>query len=312
MRIAVFGAGGVGGYFGGRLAQAGQDVVFIARGDHLQAIQNSGLRVESVKGDFTVQVAQATDDPQEVGPVDVVLVGVKAWQVTDAARAMQPMVGAQTLVIPLQDGVEAPRQLAGVLGEEHVLGGLCRIISRIKAPGKIRHTGIDPYVAFGKMDDGPGERAEQLCRAFAGAQGVTAEIPADIQAAMWRKFLLVASWGGVGAVTRAPIGIVRSQPETRRLLQRALREIVAVAQARDVALPEEAVEETMAFLNALPAGSTTSMQRDIAAGRPSELRSQTGAVVRLGREVGQEAPLHAFIYGSLLPLERRARGEVDF
>ncbi len=241
MRIAVFGAGSVGGYFGGRLAQAGEDVVFIARGDHLKAIQREGLRVESIEGDFVVQPAQASDDPAAVGPVDAILVCVKAWQVPQAAEALRPMIGAETVVVPLQNGVEAPSQLEAVLGPDHVLGGLCRIMSSVVAPGHIRHAGIDPYVAFGRLDKQQSHGIERLREAFSRAKGVRVEIPADIRVAMWRKFLLIAAWSGLGALTRAPIGLIRTQPETREMLQQALQEIHAVAVAHRVALPHEAI-----------------------------------------------------------------------
>ena len=311
MRIAVFGAGSVGGYFGGRLAQAGVEVVFIARGDHLKAIQREGLRVESIEGDFLVQPAQARDDPAAVGPVDAILVCVKAWQVSQAAEALRPMIGAETVVVPLQNGVEAPSQLEAVLGPDHVLGGLCRIMSSVVAPGHIRHAGIDPYVAFGRLDKQQSDGIERLRDAFSRAKGVRVEIPADIRVAMWRKFLLIAAWSGLGALTRAPIGLIRTQPETRGMLQQALREIHAVAVAHRVALPHEAIGETLAFIDGLPPQGTASMQRDIIAGRPSELASQSGAVVRLARETGVEVPVHTFIYQSLLLFEMQARGEAS-
>lgn len=312
MRIAVFGTGAVGGYFGGRLAQAGEEVIFITRGEHLQALRSHGLRVDSVKGDFVVQPAQATDDPAQVGVVDVVLVGVKAWQVPEAAQAMRPLVGPDTCVVPLQNGVEAPVQLAGELGTQHVLGGLCKIISFIAGPGYIRHAGIEPYVAFGELDNRPSQRAGRLRQAFARAVGVTVEIPPDIQGAMWEKFLFIASFGGVGAVSRAPAGILRSVPETRQLLEQAMHEIFAVARARKIALPEDIVGQTMAVVDGLPPEGTASMQRDIMEGRPSELASQNGAVMRLGQEVEVATPMHSFIYHSLLPLELRARGQIQF
>jgi 2-dehydropantoate 2-reductase len=312
MRITVFGTGGVGGYFGGRLAQAGEDVVFIARGEHLRAMQEHGLRVDSIKGDFVIQPVQATDTPAEVGPVDAVLVCVKAWDVPDAAQAMRPMVGAETFAVPLENGVEAPDQLAAGLGREHVLGGLCKIISFIAAPGYIRHAGAEPYVAFGELDKRPSERVERLRQAFAQAAGVTVEVPEDVQAAMWEKFLFIAAISGVGAVTRAPADIMRSIPETRQLLEQAMVEILAVARARGVDLPDQVIPKTMAFIDNLPVGGTASMQRDIIAGRPSELEYQNGTVVRLGQELGVPTPTHAFIYASLLPQELRARGEVAF
>jgi 2-dehydropantoate 2-reductase len=312
MRIAVFGVGGVGGYFGGRLAQAGEEVIFIARGQHLQAIRGHGLRVESVQGGFVAQPVRATDDPAQVGVVDVILVGVKAWQVPEAARAMRPLVGPETFVVPLQNGVEAPAQLAAVLGDQRVLGGFCRIVSLIVEPGHIRQVGGDAYVAFGELDNRPGERAGRLRQAFARAAGLKVEIPADIQAAMWEKFLTISSWGGTGAVTRAPVGVWRSLPETRQMWERAMREVLAVAQARNIALAEEIVPRTMAYVDSLPPAATASMQRDIMSGRPSELDSQSGAVVRLGQEVKVATPVHAFMYHSLLPLELQARGEIQF
>lgn len=312
MRIAVFGTGAVGGYFGGRLAQAGEDVVFIARGEQLRAIRDHGLRVDSIVGDFVVRPAQATDEPQRAGVVDVILVGVKAWQVPQAAEAMRPMVGPDTFVVPLQNGVEAATQLAAVLGERHVLGGFCRLGSHVLGPGHIHHDGAYPYVAFGELDNRPSQRAEQLRQAFARAAGVTAEIPPDIQAATWEKLLLIASLSGVGAVTRAPVGIVRGVPEARQLLEDAMHEVLVVAQARGIPLSDEAVDRMLAFIDGVPPGVTASMQRDIMEGRPSELAYQNGAVVRLGREVGVATPVHSFIYRSLWPLELRARGEVEF
>ncbi|MCJ7775219.1 MAG: 2-dehydropantoate 2-reductase [Desulfobulbaceae bacterium] len=311
MRIAVFGAGGAGGYFGGRLAQAGEEVVFIARGEHLQALRTHGLRVDSVKGDFVLQSVQVTDDPGQVGVVDVVLLGVKAWQVPEVVQVMGPLIGPDTFVVPLQNGVEAAAQLAAVLGAQHVLGGLAKIISFKVGPGHIRHAGAEPYVAFGELDNRLSERAERLRQAFRRA-GVTVDIPPDIQAALWEKFLFIVPWGGVGAVTRAPIGVLRTVPEARQMLEQAMHEILTVALARNIALPENVIGKTMAFVDRLPPDGTASLQRDLVEGKPSELASWNGAVVRLGQEVGVATPLHAFIYHSLLPLELRARGQVQF
>lgn len=311
MRIAIVGVGGVGGYFGGRLAQAREEVIFIARGDHLRALQTEGLRVESVKGDFIIQPAQATDDPASVGAVDAVLVAVKAWQVPQVAEQLRPLLGPETMVVPLENGVEAPDQLAAVLGARHVLGGLCRIISFITGPGQIRHAGIEPYIAFGELDNQPSERVQRLQRAFERA-GVQAEIPANIQVAMWEKFLFIVALSGVGAVTRAPVGVIRGLPQTRLMLEQALHEARAVGLAHGVPLAEDAISKILALVDRTAAESTTSMQRDIQDGRPSELDYQTGTVVRLGQEVGVATPLHTFIYHSLLPQERRARGELEW
>ena len=312
MRIAVFGSGGVGGYFGGRLAEAGVDVSFVARGAHLAAIRERGLRVDSVAGDFTVTAARASDDPAEIGAVDAVLLGVKAWQVREAAEAMKPLIGPGTVVVPLLNGVEAPAQLAAILGEGPVLGGLCGVMAFIEGPGHIRHAGIDPFIRFGELDKARSERVERLAEVFTGAKAVRCEIPEDIHVAMWRKFLFIAASGGVGALARAPFGIVRDQPETAALVEAAMKEIAAVGRARGVALAEDAAPKAFAQYQALPAGGTASMQRDIVSGRPSELEAQSGAVVRLGAAAGVPTPVNAFVHACLLPLERRARGEVEF
>ena len=312
MKIAVFGAGAVGGYFGGRLAQSGEDVTFIARGKHLQAMKDGGLKIDSINGDFIVQPVQATDNPEEVGIVDMVLVAVKAWQVSDAAIAMKSMVGPETFVLPLQNGVEAPSQLAAVLGIEHVIGGLCGLISYMVEPGHICHAGTDPFIRFSELDNSPSDRVELIGEVFERTPGITANIPSDIHAAMWQKFLLITAWSGLGAITRTPIGIFRSQPGTRRMLEQIIVEIYDVARARDINLPEDVVVKTMKFLDALPSAGTASMQRDIMDGKPSELETQNGAVVRLGQEAGVETPVNRFIYTSLLPMEMRAQGQLSF
>jgi 2-dehydropantoate 2-reductase len=311
MRVAVFGVGAVGGYFGGRLAQAGFDVVFIARGETLRALQTQGLRLESPRGKALIHPVRAADGPAGVEPVDVAILGVKAWQVPEAARALRPLLAPGGFALPLQNGVDAPSQLAEELGPDRAVGGLCRIICLTVGPGHVRHLGGEPAVLFGEMDGRPSARTEALRDAFARA-GVVAKIPPDIHVALWEKFLFLAPWSGIGALTRAPIGIMLGVPETRGLFEQAMSEIANVARARGVALPPDAVARSLRFLDAAPPDGTASMQRDIIAGRPSELESQSGAVVRLGREAGVPTPVHAFIYGALLPMERRARGEITF
>ncbi len=311
MRIAIFGTGAVGGYFGAQLARAGEDVVFIARGAHLQAIRAQGLCVETPKGEILILPAQATDDPAQAGVAEVVLLGVKAWQVPDAAQAIRPMLGPETVVVPLQNGVEAASQLAAALGPERVLGGTCGTLSQVTGPGRIRSIGDVHFVKLGELDGRASERAERLRHAFERA-GVKAEIPGDIRQAIWGKFLLVTAFGGVGAVTRAPLGVLRSLPETRRMLEGCLREALAVARAHGVPLGDAAPANALAMLDSMSAAATTSLQRDIADGKPSELEAWNGVAVRLGREAGVATPTHEFIYGSLLPSERRARGEVRF
>jgi 2-dehydropantoate 2-reductase len=307
LTFAVFGTGAVGGYFGGRLAEAGEDVRFIARGGHLAAIRERGLRVSSVDGDFVIHPARVADDPGAIGPVDVVLVGVKAWQVPEAALALRPLLGERTFVVPLQNGIEAPDQLASVLGAERVLGGLCRILVFLDGPGHIRHTGVTPYIAFGELDGAKSDRVERLRAALAATRGITVDVPPDIGIAMWSKFLFITALGGIGALTRSPIGVLRSEPKSRELLRQALEEIQAVAVRNQVALPAETAAKTLAYIDTLPPEGTASMQRDIMEGRPSELEAQVGAVVRLGERLGLPVPVHRRIYDTLLPLERKAR-----
>jgi 2-dehydropantoate 2-reductase len=308
MRIAVVGTGGVGAYFGGRLAQAGESVAFVARGAHLAAMRASGLRVDSVAGDFVLSPVEAAEDPARIGPVDVVLVGVKAWQVSETARTLGPLLGPHTFVVPLQNGVEAADQLADVLGRERVIGGLCKIVSAIVAPGQVRHSGVAPRVEFGERDGRRSQRVEALRQAFERAQGLSVVVPDDVEAATWEKFLFIAPFSGVGAVTRQPAGAMRSVPETRELIERAMFEVAALARAKGVNLPEEAVARNMRYVDDLPAEATASMQRDIMDGRPSELEQQNGAIARLGRAAGVPVPVNAFLYACLLPAERRARG----
>ena len=311
MRIAVFGAGGVGGYFGGRLAQAGEDIVFIARGDHLKAMLTHGLRVDSVKGDFVVKPVQATSDPKQVGVVDLIILGVKTWQVNGAAQAMRPMVGPETVILPLQNGVETPAHLAAELGARHVLGGLCALVTWIMGPGHIRHIGVEPFVRLGELDNHLSERVQRLREMFVSA-GVSVEIPSDIHAAMWKKFLNIVPFGSLGAVSRAPIGVLLEVPETRKLMQKGMREIYELARTKKIVLSEKIVDKAMAALEKIPARGTSSLQRDIIAGKRSELDAWTGAVVRIGEEEGVPTPLHSFLYYCLLPLELRARGQVKF
>ena len=308
MRIAIFGTGGAGGYFGAQLARAGEEVVLIARGDHLRAIRSEGLRVETSRGEIVIRPSLATDDPAEAGIVDVVLVGVKSWQVPEAAHAIRPLIGPESFVVPLQNGVEASSQLAAVLGSEHVLEGLCGTLSWLSGPGRIRSIGDVHFIKFGELDNRASERTERLRRAFEAA-GVNVEVPADVHQALWTKFLFVVSLGGVGAVTRAPVGVVRTLPRTRRMLEGCMREILAVARARGVALPDAIIADRLAFIDSLAPDGTTSLQRDIMEGKPSELEAWNGAVARFGREAGVPTPLHEFIYDSLLPQEMRARGE---
>jgi len=311
MRVAVFGTGGVGAYFGARLAEAGNEVAFIARGAHLDAIRTNGLRVDSVLGDMLVKPALASDSAADIGPVDVVLLGVKTWQVEHTAPALAPLLGPETLIVPLQNGVETADLLAAAVGARHVAGGVCGGFCFIVGPGHIQHIGGVTFIKFGELDRTKSARVERLRVEFAKAN-VDASVPDDIQVALWEKLMLVVPFGGIGAVSRAPIGVITQTPETRALLTAGMREIAVVAQMHGVSLPRDALERTLALLDRTTPTGTSSLQRDIAAGKPSELDAWTGAVVRLGAKHGAPTPLHSFLYAALLPLERRARGQVSF
>jgi len=311
MKIAVFGTGGVGGYFGGRLAQAGHDVTFIARGEHLAAITGAGLKVDSIDGDFIVHPAKATDDPAAIGTVDVVLVAVKTWQLDESIEQMHPLVGPETGLLPLLNGVEAPGQLASAFGQEHVLGGLCRVSAFIAGPGHIRHVGISPIITLGELDNRRTERVETFKAAMSDIRNATVEIPDDILQAIWEKFLIICALSGVGAVTRQPVGVYRKVPESRAMLIHAIEESAAVGRARGVTLKDEVVDRVLARVDYIQPDIIASMHKDIVEGRPSELHAQNGAVVRMGREAGIPTPTHDFIYASLLPLELKARREVE-
>jgi 2-dehydropantoate 2-reductase len=306
--IAVFGAGGVGGYFGAVLARAGHRVVFIARGAHLEAIRKDGLHIRSLKGDFNITPAQVTDNPADVEPVDAVILGVKTWQLPEAARAMRPLLAPTTKVLPLQNGVEAADRLQQVLGSQHTLVGLCRIISSVTAPGHIYHAGMEPTITLGEPNGSVLSANGQALADALRAAGVVVETPPDIQAALWAKLVFIAAISGAGAVARATIGEVRECPPAHQLLSQLMEEVVAVAQARGIRLREDIITRTLAFVESLPASAQASMQRDIVDGKPSELEEIIGVVGRLGGQRGIPTPMMDCVYASLLPQELRARG----
>ncbi len=305
MRIAVVGAGPVGCYFGGHLAHAGEDVVFIERGRTLEALCRQGLRIDDVNRSFTVHPLQATGDPKTVGEVDVVLLAVKGWQVVGAIETIRPLMGPGTCVIPLMDGVEAPDQMAAAYGKERVAAGIAIMLGRPASPGHIRNTLAHTSITLGEVDGRASERMARLQEAF-GRAGVRAVISSDIVSARWEKLVLGGPWSAIGAVTRAPLGVVRSLPETRELLEGAMNEVVHVARASGAKPSDDVVAQSLAALDHAPEAAIGNM-RDFVEGRPSELETEVGAIVRLGRKLGVEAPRHAFLYAALLPQERKAR-----
>lgn len=307
MKIAVMGSGGVGGYYGGLLARAGHDVTFIARGAHLKAIRADGLRVKSVHGDFAISPAQATDTPAEVGPVDLVLVCVKAPDTDAAAEAIRPLVGPDTTVMSLQNGIDAAERIGAVVGMEHVAGGVTWISAAIESPGVIRQMSQFRRVALGEFDG----RVTPRVRAIAAAleeTGVTVELVTDIMRLLWTKFVFIAGISGVGALTRLEIGAYRGVPETRALLVSLMREVESLARAGGVNLGADVVEQALAVVDGAAPAIKPSMQRDVEAGRRSELESMVGVVCRKGRELGVPTPVADVVYAALLPIELKARG----
>ncbi|HLE03336.1 MAG TPA: 2-dehydropantoate 2-reductase [Anaerolineales bacterium] len=305
MRTAIFGAGGVGGYFGGLLAQAGHEVSFIARGEHLRALQEAGLRVNSVNGDFTIRPARATDTPAEIGPVDYVVVAVKQYSLREAAPQIRPLVGPETTVVPLLNGVDAHQPLIEAVGAGPVVGGLCSLVSLVEAPGVIRQESKLRRVVVGELDRRKSDRVERLVRAWAaaGAEAIHAE---DILVALWTKFVFIASFGGVTSLTRCNAGELLASRETRELFVEAMREVEAVARARHIELAPDAVEKGLSIAVAFEPTATSSMQRDVAAGKPFELEAFSGTVVRLGEQAGVATPMHQMLYGLLKPAVLKA------
>ena len=300
MRVAVMGAGGLGGVIGAFLARAGEDVAFVARGAHLEAIRERGLTVESpVVGTFTVP-ARATDDPAEIGPVDLVVFGVKSYDLESSAEQMRPRIGADTIVLPVQNGIDAAERIGRVVGPEHVLAGTSYVGGNVEAPGVIGHRKLYNKLVFGETAGGTSQRTEAL-RTTLERAGFIAEIPEDIRVALWEKFCLLTATGGVTAMTRLSFGPIFACPETRALFRGAIAEAHAVGQASGVGLADDFVDRSMEQLGTLPPETRGSMVRDLAAGKRLEIESLNGTVARLGRELGVPTPLNFAVYAALKP-----------
>jgi 2-dehydropantoate 2-reductase len=293
VRIAIYGSGGVGGYFGARLAAAGNDVQFIARGAHLQAMRESGLRIESGAGDLHLHPVSTTDDPAVIGQVDAVLFAVKLWDVEAAAKQLAPLLHERTVVIPFQNGIDSPEILKKHVSARHVLGGVVYIATAIKSPGVILHTG-----AMQRMQVGPGAEAfVQACQ----TAGINVEQAADIDRARWEKFVFLVGLSGVTALARRPLGVCRADPDLRATLEAAMSETWRLGRHRGIALADDFVAERMRFVDTLHAEMRTSMQHDLENGGRLEAPWLCGAVARMSREAGLEAPVNRSIYAALKP-----------
>jgi 2-dehydropantoate 2-reductase len=308
VKIAIMGSGGVGGYFGALLHRAGEPVWFIARGEHLRAMKATGLRVTSVLGDFTIQAA-AVDDPVEVGPVDLVMFGVKSYDTEAAAEFMKPMVGPATTILCLQNGVDNEEKLAAIYGERAVLPGVVHIFSVVSAPGMIAQTGGPRKITFGEPDGSITPRVQGMFEVFKKAE-INSHVSTRILADLWEKFLLICALGGMTAVTRLSIGEIQRCPESWAMLRAVMEEVAAVACSRGIAISADAVEQALRFTASMPAGGRASLYHDLAAGRRLELDALPGAVIRYGEAAGVPTPMNLAIYAALKPHDMKARGEL--
>jgi len=300
MRIVVIGVGGIGGPYGASLAKAGADVTFVARGAHLVAIRENGLRVEGDRGEMHIRPAQATDDIASIGTVDFVLSCVKLWDVEAVAEQIPTIVGPQTAVIPLQNGVDAAERTIEILGRGPVMGGVAFVTGTIIAPGLVRQTGTYQQMTFGELDGRISERGRRL-RALCESAGFEGVLSPDITVPTWEKFVLLVPLSGLHALTRLPLGKWREDPDLLALYEAALRETVAVGLAEGVKLPADIVDRAMALMRSMPPYHTTSMGNDLIRGNRLELPWFAGKVVELGRRHGIPTPTNGFIYAALKP-----------
>ena len=293
------GAGGVGGYFGARLQQAGHQVVYFARGKHLAALKEKGLTLRSPHGAAQLRV-QVFADPSETQPVDVVMFAVKLWDTENAAEQLRPVVGPRTVVIPFQNGVESIERLKKIFPEENVLGGSAYIATRIAAPGVIEHIGTMAGIEFGALRPSQRAPAEQFLAACQAAK-VNAKLSEDIERVIWQKFIFLVGLSSATAVARAPLGVVRTDPELRWLFEQAMRETWRLAKARNVAVPDDFVETRLAFAETLPAEMKASLAHDLENGGKLEAPWLCGAVARMSAQAGLDAPVNRAVYAALRP-----------
>ena len=307
MRITVMGTGGVGGYFGARLAQGGHEVAFVARGRQLEALRARGLRVESPLGDMHLPDVQATDKPAEIGTADVVLFTVKLWDTQEAAESVKPLLGENTAVVSFQNGVVKDDILRQTLGAPHVIGGLCYIAATIAGPGVIRHTGALQKLEFGEYDGSLSPRVRQLRDACVDS-GIDTEVSDQIEQAIWEKFVFLVGLSGTTSLARAPIGPVRSHPRSRAFLHDTMAEVVQVARAQGVPLRADYADDRLAFIDTVPATMTSSMHHDLEHGNRLEVPWLSGDVVERGARLGVPTPCNRAIY-DILSVHSDGHGE---
>jgi 2-dehydropantoate 2-reductase len=305
MEIAIIGAGGVGGYYGAKMAKAGYNVLFVARGEHLKAIRENGLQIKSIHGDFSVNPARVTDKVTDLGGSDFILLAMKAWQVAEVAQELKGVIKADATILPLQNGVMAFDELSHELGSAHIINGLCRIFSKIESPGVISHLGFDPVIIFGEADNKVTDRVSALKEIF-DHSGIKSRIAEDIQSELWKKFINICA-SGLLAVTRSTYGEIREIKETRQMMQALFEEIYVLSQEMGICIEDNFISRTMSFVDSFAYDATSSLTRDVLEGKPSEIEYQNGTVVKLAEQCGVHTPVNKFIYECILPMERRAR-----
>ncbi|HVY05077.1 MAG TPA: 2-dehydropantoate 2-reductase [Burkholderiales bacterium] len=298
MKIAVIGSGGVGGYFGGRLAAAGTDVTFVARGAHLEAMQKNGLKVLSALGDLHLPKVKCTNDTKTIGPVDVVMIAVKLWATEEAAAAAKPLIGPNTVAVSFQNGVIAVDTLVPVLGKAHVMGGVSNIAALIEEPGVIRHNGNMANLFFGELDGKPSPRSQAFYDTCKKAN-ISTHLVEDVHAAIWEKFVRLVTLSALTSLTRMPIGPIRSDPDTKALMQQVMEEVVAVGRAKGAKLDQTIVADQMSKVETYPAGMVASMCGDLRRGNRLELPWLSGMVVKFGKELDIPTPANKFVYAAL-------------
>jgi 2-dehydropantoate 2-reductase len=306
MNIVIYGTGGVGGYFGVRLVQAGNNVTFIARGKHLEAIQKNGLQLKSINGNYLIKPANISDSILHIKNIDLILVCVKTWQLAEVAEKIKHVLNENTIVISLLNGIENQDKLCAVIDKKHVLGGLCKIVSKVEDYGVINHVSYNPTIVFGELNNKKTERVLQLKQLFLKA-GFKTILSKNIQTEIWTKFLFICTISGIGALTRSTIGEMLESVEIKHIMRETAEEIKAIATALKVDLPNNIIKNQFDIIETQPYNTTASLQRDIMEGKPSELEAQNGAVVKLGIKLGIPTPVNTFIYNCLLLQEKKAR-----
>lgn len=305
MKIGIIGTGGVGGYFGGRLALAGFDVTFVARGINYETLRDKGLTVKSILGDFKIDLVNVTKKIEDLKHADLILICVKAWQVKEIAEKLKTVVNENTTVIPLQNGISAADELMERLGESNVVGGLCFIISKLESPGIINHFGVEPSIVFGELNNIKTQRLDKIKEVLDTA-GINSKISEDINADLWKKFITICV-SGLLAVTKTTYGELRELKQTRKMMIDLLKEIYRVSQKAGVNISHDIINRTVALIDTYPYNSTSSLTRDVWEGKPSEIDYQNGMVIKLAAKYGLEAPVNKFVYNCILPVELKAR-----